>query len=367
LSIAAAAHLLVTVARAVHHAHQRGVLHRDLKPSNILLDEDGRPHVTDFGLARRVESHSDLTQSGAIVDTPAYMAPEQTSGQKGAVTTAADVYGLGAVLYALLTGRPPFQAATVLDTLLLVREPEPPGRGNRRVDRDLETVCLKCLHKEPHRRYASAADLADDLERWLAGKPIRARPLGRTARAWRWCRRNPVTAGLTTAAAVLLAAALGAWAVSSVRLSWQYEETRLALGAESRARQQAERNLYRASIGLAEREWSANNVRRAEEVLDACPPELRHWEWHSLKRLCHGDRLTFRLAPGKVALGPDGGFVVSCDDTTIRVYQAATGREVHTLRSRGRFTPSVTHREAVVSPDGSSWRRPPEAPRRYGT
>jgi serine/threonine-protein kinase len=191
-----AARLLATVARAVHHAHQRGILHRDLKPSNILLERRAGdvnppvPYVSDFGLAKRVD--------GAAVSRP-----EQAAGSKG-LTCSADVFSLGAMLYELLAGRPPFQGATTLDTLIQVCESEPacPRTLNPQVDRDLETICMKCLEKAPQRRYGSAEALAEDLERWLAGEPIQARPTGQAERLWRWGRRNSLVAGLS--AAVLL-------------------------------------------------------------------------------------------------------------------------------------------------------------------
>ncbi len=193
-----AAELIRRVSEAIEYAHQHGVVHRDLKPANILMDQNGNPRVTDFGLAKKVQGDSGLTGSGQIMGTPSYMPPEQAGGKRGEVGPAADVYSLGATLYASLTGRPPFQAATAMDTVIQVvsEEPVPPRRLNAAIPRDLETICLKCLEKEPGKRYESAAALGEDLRRYVAGEPIAARPVGQAERAWRWCRRKPVIAGL---------------------------------------------------------------------------------------------------------------------------------------------------------------------------
>ncbi len=216
--------LTATVARAVHHAHQRGILHRDLKPGNILLDGEDRPMVTDFGLAKRVGRDGDLTQLGTIIGTAAYMAPEQARPNREGLTLAADVYSLGAIFYELLTGRPPIRGDSQIDTLLRVakEKPVPPRQRNPNVPPDLDAICLKCLQKEPGRRYGSALELAEDLERWQAGDAISLRTPTTVERAWRWARRNRLSAALLAAVALLMVVVtvgslLAAWRIATAR------------------------------------------------------------------------------------------------------------------------------------------------------
>jgi serine/threonine protein kinase len=208
LSIRQAAELSAKVARTVHYAHEHGILHRDIKPGNILLDAKGEPHLTDFGLARLVQSESTVTRTLEVLGTPSYMAPEQAAANNAKLTSATDLYGLGAVLYQLLTGHPPFAGGTTYETikLLLETEPRAPYLWNPKVDRDLSTICQKCLEKDPQRRYSSASALADDLERWLKHEPIQARPTGILGRGKKWLQRNPTTAMAVALSLALVAA-----------------------------------------------------------------------------------------------------------------------------------------------------------------
>lgn len=272
----AAAGYVQTIARAIHYAHEQGVLHRDLKPSNILIDAFDQPRITDFGLAKRLTgSTSDLTVSGQALGSPNFMPPEQAAGKHKTSGPTSDIYGLGAILYYLITGRPPFMAENVSAAVRQVLENEPvsPRVLNPGVPRDLETLCLKCLQKEAKQRYATAAEVADELERFLRGEPILARPVSTATHLWRWCRRKPV---LATSAVVVTALAV----ISTMTVA------RMKLAQAGR-----EQERYRANIQLAAAHIEKGDVDEALESLLQCPPHLRHWEWGHLVGECHREVL----------------------------------------------------------------------------
>jgi WD40 repeat protein/serine/threonine protein kinase len=322
------------VAGALSHAHGHGILHRDIKPSNLLLDGQGMMWVTDFGLAK-ARDQVGPTQTGDVVGTLRYMAPERFHGWSDPRT---DVYGLGMTLYELTALRPAFEGedrARLIDRVLHEQPPRP-RQCDPRVPRDLETIILKAIAKEPGDRYPTADDLAEDLRRFLADQPIRARRTAAPERAWLWCRRNPMMAGLVGIVAALLAAvAVGATlaAVQASRMARQEHRLRLA---ESHVNEIRDEQLYFDRIALAEREWSANNPHRAEELLDACRERGRGWEWHCLKRLCHHSPLTLRGPADlmrNVVFSPDGTRLATVDAEwdrpgNARVWDATTGREI---------------------------------------
>ncbi len=359
------ARLVAQIAEAVHHAHLRGVLHRDLKPANILIDAQDQPHVVDWGLAKRLESDDWSTTDGGAVGTPSYMAPEQAQGHRAAITTATDVYGLGTILYALLTGHPPFHSGSGLQTLRLVLEQEPirPRAVDPGIDGDLETICLKCLEKDAKQRYGSARELADDLNRWLSGTPILARSVSTGERLVKWARHRPGIA--TLIATVLLVSIAG---ISGITWQWRQavgarKSLRAALFVakrnedEARTSEDHARHLaYAAKINLAHREWQDDNTVEVLRQLEETRPEagktdLRGFEWHYLDRLsrAQGPTLTgHEDVVASVSYSADGLRLASASwDGTIKIWDAATGQPIRTLTGKSPLHAVVFH------PDGT--------------
>jgi WD40 repeat protein len=372
----AAAELIEVLSRAMHSAHEHNVVHRDLKPANVLLTRDGVAKIADFGLAKRLDDESAPTETGSILGTPSYMAPEQVRGQGHGVGPAADVYALGAILYELLTGRPPFKGASPMDTVLQVIHDDPvaPSRLQRRIPPDLETICLKCLAREPGGRYPSAAALADDLRRFLDGAPIRARPAGWMKTAWKWARRRPGVAALLAAVVLVtvlgFAGTLGQWYEAAGARDRALDERRQKdeqWRAAEAARAEAENALYYSRIAQSELLWRAGDLTGAEQALALCVPgeggrDWRGWEWRYLQGLYHrelfalpgafggpGGCAAFRPGGQRIATVVQGSGAGGADaqPADLRIWDAAHG----SLVAAWPVAPGV-HRLAY-SPDGS--------------
>ncbi len=351
-----AAGYLKTIAEAVQYAHSRGVLHRDLKPSNILIDENDEPRITDFGLAKRLTDSQpstndpQLTQTGQVLGSPSFIPPEQAAGQKAAVGPASDVYSLGAILYHCLAGRPPFMAETMAQTLRMVAEQEPvsPRLLNAGVPRDLDTICLKCLEKEPAKRYVSAQALADDLNRFVRNEPIQARPVSTMEKTHQWCLRNKALAVAGTVALLLLLIVAVGSPIALIRIHGEQQRAEENAQAKEHERWRAENlaeenrvNLYAARINLAFQVYEQGDITRVLEVLNSLRPagnaaDLRGFEWNYLLGLCRQASLNLVGHTETVhclAWSPhDDLLASSSDDRTIRIWDASSGECRHVLR-----------------------------------
>jgi WD40 repeat protein len=347
-----AARLVLVLARAMAAAHAQGIVHRDLKPGNVLLAGDGTLKITDFGLAKEVGSETTLTPAGVTVGTPGYMAPEQARGEM--VGPAVDIYALGAILYELLTGRPPFVGDTPMAVVLQVLHKAPASLRQLRpgVPRDLAIICLKCLEKEPERRYARAADLASDLECWLENRPIRARPAGQLERAVKWVRRHPLPAALLFFLALSLVLGSAVSTYFGVTAMSRATEAQRALAQAEQAAEAERWQRYLAEIAAASNALQLHNIGPTRRALEAAPAGYHNWEWHHLHGQLDSARAVLRGHDGPVwalTFSPGGKQLASiADDQTVRVWDTATGKEVVILRAPVKDFDGVR-----FSPDGS--------------